>query len=931
MKVRSSESISLNGEWRFALDPDRRGGWAGAESAYPADTIAVPGSWEEQGFGEKPHRTLIGTWTKRLEYVGQVWYVKEIEIPADWQGDNVELILRGVRWICEATLDGHAVGTGESLVHPHRFDLTPYVRFGERQKLALRIDNDMVLPLEESHAHSLHTASTWGGITGGAELVRLPRTRIGSVRIAPDAAERSVTLNVDVVRDSAEAVDRVVVDISPADDAGAAPITAEAAVDREGRAVLTIAMGDSAKLWSDLHPYLYTARVKLIREGGELDGTSRRFGLRTIRTEGNHILLNDARIFLRGYVDCSIFPLTGYPVWDKEHYRRQFRIARSYGFNHVRLHSWTAPEPFWEAADEEGMLVQAELPHWSMHYHKRDVNAPEGVHGFLGRELERVIPMLNAHPSWVLLSIGNELIEADGHPGLNELVNRARELDPTRIYTDNTGFGELPAVGREGDYFIPSLNWHPPQRTDLSATPDTREDFRGVTQAESRPLIAHEHGQYTMYVRPSEEGKYTGIFEPSWLRSVKESLAKKGLAERVDSFYEASGTHLIRSMKENVERLRRTPGLSGFQYLDLRDFPGQGHNTIGLLDVFWDSKGLIEPEAFRAINDERVLLMRSSGRTVHAGEAIEAEIDLSNFGEGLSGPGRLIWRLKHANGICSEGVMQTGAARQGCIVRLGSIVAATPSGEANALMLEVAFECGGHTIRNAWEFWAFPRIAAIPGQERIFCSIEELRPAIPDAKRHYENPYLTFPIPTGTELAIVGKLTGSVLQYAMDGGKVWLMAHSEDLYDEVTTRYIPPFWSFLWFPTQVGHTMGMKIEPHPALGRFPNDGFSNWQWYHLVDMTSAIALDTIPHVKPIIEVVDNFNRSKRLAYAFEARIGQGSLFVSTIRLTDAESRKRPETAFLTQEIIRYLLSGDFRPAEELTVGEALGIFKLDIR
>ena len=215
---------------------------------------------------------------------------------------------------------------------------------------------------------------------------------------------------------------------------------------------------------------------------------------------------------------------------------------------------------------------------------------PEEVHAFLKRELDRVVPMLNAHPSFVLLSLGNELIKADGHPGLNELVNRARELDPTRLYTDNTGFGS--ASGRPGRrLFHPEPELAPAARTDLSATPDTREDFRRVTQADAAPILAHEHGQYTMYVRPSEAEKYTGIFEPSWLYSVEESLAKKGLTERVDSFFEASGIHLIRSIKENIERMRRTPGLSGFQYLDLRDFPGQGHNTIGLSTYSGTAKG----------------------------------------------------------------------------------------------------------------------------------------------------------------------------------------------------------------------------------------------------------------------------------------------------------------------------------------------------
>lgn len=933
METISNRRISLNGEWRFALDPDRQGQWAALESDCPADTIQVPGSWEEQGFGEKPKDMMIGTWTKRCEYVGQVWYVREIEIPTEWSGDRVELELRGVRWICEVSLDGNVVDTGESLLQPHRFDLTPFIRAGKKQKLALRIDNEMKLPLEESHVHSLHTASTWGGITGGAELVRSPQTRIEFIRIEPNAAARSVTLTVDVTSETALAtVDLIHIEILAVNgDADSPVVTAQGIVDNDGKAVLTVMMGEAARLWSDRDPFLYSLQVKLLRNDREIDRTSRRFGLRTIRAKGKQILLNDEPVFLRGYVDCSVFPLTGYPVWDKEHYSRQFRIARSYGFNHVRLHSWTAPAPFWEAADEEGMLVQTELPHWSVHYFERNVAEPKEIHSFLRRELERVVPMLNAHPSFVLLSIGNELIKADGHPGLNELVNRGRELDPTRLYTDNTGFGELPAVGREGDFFIPSLNWHVPQRTDLSATPDTREDFRSVTQAEASPILAHEHGQYTMYVRPSEAEKYTGVFEPSWLHSVEESLEKKGLTPRIDSFIEASGTHFIRSMKENIERMRRTPGLSGFQYLDLRDFPGQGHNTIGLLDMFWDSKGLIEPETFRAINDERVLLMRSDVRTVHAGESIEAEIELSNFGAGPCGPGKLTWRLHSTGGVMSQGTLRAEAVPAGCIGRLGTIITATPPDEAHAWTLSVVFEWEGGQVCNEWEFWSFPRTGAIPGQDRIFNSIEALHQALPDAKREYADGFLTSLIPRGTELAIVSQLTGSILQYAMDGGKVWLMSAPEGQYDEVTTRYIPPFWSFLWFPTQIGHTMGMKIEQHPALGKFPNDGFSNWHWYHLVDMASAISLDTIPHVEPIVEVVDNFNRSKRLAYVFEAKIGKGSLFVSTLQLTADDQRKRPETAFLTREIIRYLTSDYFQPAQELTIGEVLGIFKLNIR
>ncbi|KRG17014.1 hypothetical protein ACA29_01275 [Lederbergia galactosidilytica] len=108
--------------------------------------------------------------------------------------------------------------------------------------------------------------------------------------------------------------------------------------------------------------------------------------------------------------------------------------------------------------------------------------------------------------------MGNELISAEGHPQLNEMVQFARKLDCSRLYTDNTGFGELPSLDREGDYFTPTFNWHPPYNIEHAALPDTTLDYEEITRLENKPLIAHEHGQFTMYVRPFEAEKYKGIF-----------------------------------------------------------------------------------------------------------------------------------------------------------------------------------------------------------------------------------------------------------------------------------------------------------------------------------------------------------------------------------------------------------------------------------
>ncbi len=632
-------------------------------------------------------------------------------------------------------------------------------------------------------------------------------------------------------------------------------------------------------------------------------------------------------MFLRGYVDCCIFPQTGYPVWDIEHYRRQFAIAKSYGFNHVRFHSWTPPEPLWQAADEAGMLAQTELPHWSRFYDHAEVEPPAEVHGFLTRELERILPALNPHPSWVMLSNGNELIEnADGHPRLTELVERAKALDSTRLYTDNTGFGKLPAPSRKVDYYIQSCNWHPPKKIYDAASNDTTQDFSAITALTDAPMIGHEHGQFTMYARPQEAAKFTGVITPAYLLAVTETLEAKGMSGRIDAYIQASGTHMVRTYKENIERARRTRDLSGFQLLDIRDFPGQGHATTGILDVFWDSKGLIEPERFAEFNRAVALLMRAPSPTFWNGQTAAVEVEVSNFGrEAISGAVK--WALRSETNTIS-GELDAPDADAGKLTALGRLEIPIPEDE-KAHAWELVVEFGG--ARNRWHLWTYP-YPRVPEQAGAISSrLRDLRGAIPGA--NYRDDFFGIGIFKDgrlpeSRLAISDRLTGRVLQYLYDGGSVWLMPGAKALHSFVPTRYLPPFWSYLWFPDNVSNVMGMLIHEHPALANFPHDGCSDWQWYSLVNDAPAICLDSVPFIEPMVEVIDNFNRAKRLAYAFEAQVGAGRLLVSTWRLTDPAVSGRPEARFLLSELIDYLLSEQFAPDQGLTVGELMGLLRL---
>src|SRR5690606_21617741 len=121
-------------------------------------------------------------------------------------------------------------------------------------------------------------------------------------------------------------------------------------------------------------------------------------------TEGTQFGINSLKTFLRGKNDAAVFPLTGYPPMEKEEWKRQMRIAKEYGINHYRFHSWTPPQAAFETANEEGIYIQAELPYWGT----MDA-ANHSLNRFLIQEGEELLNVYGNNPSFVMMALGNEL------------------------------------------------------------------------------------------------------------------------------------------------------------------------------------------------------------------------------------------------------------------------------------------------------------------------------------------------------------------------------------------------------------------------------------------------------------------------------------------------------------------------------------------
>ena len=365
-------------------------------------------------------------------------------------------------------------------------------------------------------------------------------------------------------------------------------------------------------------------------------------------TRGTQFLLNGRVVFLRGTHDGGNAPVTGYPDMDVESWRRIYRIGKSYGLNHWRFHSWTPPEAGFIAADEEGILLQPEMVEFS---EAGNTYPPRTAFDDAWRkqELARILACYGNHPSFCLMTMGNEI--SPDRPG-HRLISEARQADPRRLYAavSNDFVTKRPY---DGDQF-----WVTPFGRDFAENrgksfffterPRTDGDYRDLFAPYEVPVVTHELGQWWVYPNFAELPKYRGNLRARSFELFRESLERRGMLELAPTFVQASGALSALLYREEIERSLRTPGYGGFQLLDIHDYPGQGSATVGILDSFWDSKGIIAPEAWRRFCQPVVLLARFPRYVWTSAESFSADLEVANYGPGPIAGAAAGWTIRDA-------------------------------------------------------------------------------------------------------------------------------------------------------------------------------------------------------------------------------------------------------------------------------------------
>jgi hypothetical protein len=859
--------VFLAGQWRFEIAGTNAEGF---RRELPG-TIRLPGTIDDAGLGPRNTSapTLEGPY-RLYDYAGPAWYQRDIDIPAAWRDQHVTLFLERVRWVTRVWLDDRFIGTQDSLIAPHLYDFGTRVTSG-KHRLTICVDNTVQINL--GRFVSALFGGTWGnmnGIIGRIELQATPPVWIDDLQAYPHLAAKTVTVKGRIGNLTGKPGRGVLkLGLEFRYDARPVPMhNVEVSWQTEGgsfTAELPIGEAGPVREWDEFAPALYELRG-VLNNGAHSKTIT--FGFREFTAQGTQFAINGRPLFLRGTLECSVFPLTGYPPTDPAEWQRIFQIIKSYGLNFMRFHSWCPPEAAFAAADVEGVMLQVEGP---------QANVPAGSDpardAFIEAEFKQMVDTYGNHPSFCLMTLGNEYGGKEAL--LTRWIGMLIERDPRHLYSSASSAQTTP-----------NRQWTERSTGRGIHSSGTLRDLRDVVASEPRPIIGHEIGQWMFFPDFNEMKKYTGVMAAKNFELIRQDMDQKHLLALAPKFVAASGRFAVRLYKEEIEVLLRTPGYAGFSLLDLHDYPTQGTALVGPLDPFWDSKGFITPEAFRRSCGPTVPLLRMPKRAYTTDEPFEASAELAHYGPAGLTNIEPVWTIKDEQGReLAAGRWPALSAATGRLTPLGRLHASLEKTLAPG-KLNVTVALNGTGFANDWDIWVYaPNTAPKPPANIVVCDKWE---------------------PARTALS--------------EGKKVVFFALSANNGESMRGRFLPVFWSPVWFPSQKPNTMGLLCDPsHPLFARFPTEFHSDWQWYELMQRSRPFVLDdTPPDYQPVVQVIDNFARNHKLGVIFEGRVGRGELLACGFDLP--AMTKDPTAQQLLASLYAYVGSPAFKPAQELSDG-----------
>lgn len=430
MSSYSRDSISLNGQWRYIVDPYENGFYnyrwqkfddqsPPSKNAFFTDSkVSSKSELLEYDFDQAKQIKVPSDWNTQDErlyfYEGSVWYRKTFDHPGLESNQRAFIQFGAVNYQADVYLNGKKLGVHKGGFTSFRFEVSELLTKGNNS-LVVKVDN-------KRGADEVPTLNTdwwnYGGITRDVDLFVVPKTFISDYHVQLVSLETG-EVTVEVTLNGANSANQKVNFAIPS-----LSMNITGSTNDHGQANFSIKLPEFTP-WSPEKPHLYDLELSAVG-----DTLNDKVGFRTIATQGKEILLNGKPIFLRGISIHEEYPIEGGGrVQNSQQARYLLNQAKALNANFVRLAHYPHNQHMVRLADQLGLLVWSEIPvYWTISWDNPETyqNAEAQLVEMISRDKNRA--------AVIIWSIANETPLSEARDQfLTKLASKARSLDSSRL------------------------------------------------------------------------------------------------------------------------------------------------------------------------------------------------------------------------------------------------------------------------------------------------------------------------------------------------------------------------------------------------------------------------------------------------------------------------------------------------------------------
>lgn len=571
--LQRSAWMTLNGPWAFAFDRQDRGlrdKWY-RHADFPL-TIEVPFAYQSELSG-----------VNSQEACNVVWYRRRMAVPASMRGLRKLLHFGAVDYRADVWLNGQYLGSHEGGYTPFAFDVTDLLR-GHTSESTLVVRCEDRLEVDQPRGKQSWKPDPFAcwytpvtGIWQSVWLEGVGEYYPTGLRLTPDLPEGALKVELTLNELPPEGSVRLTARWK-----GQLAASQEITVtDRLVRTTLYLRhSGDleGVHLWWPWDPSLYDLTVETLTKGHVCDRVETYFGMRSIRVEGEHVLLNNQTIQQRLVLDQGFWPHSLYTAPSDDALRLDVELTLRMGYNGARKHQKFEDPRYLYWADRLGLLVWGELPsaYWLRDSEKRNMI----------RDLSEAIARDYNHPcliTWVPLN------ESWGVPFIQH-QREAQQLADTLYHLVHCLDGTRPVSGNDGweESCTDLVTVHDYTAWPEQLKPVYTDEDKLLHSAPGSTRLTSAHG-YEHHGKPKLLTEYGGI-----------AMANDaGNGNWGYNGAEAGPAAFLRRFEAITQAFKHMPGFSGYCYTQLTDVYQE---VNGLLDM--DRRPKADLEEIRRINEQ---------------------------------------------------------------------------------------------------------------------------------------------------------------------------------------------------------------------------------------------------------------------------------------------------------------------------------------